>query len=882
MEPESPIEMKSSSSQSHPKWPLRLLERFCPQELYEMIEGDLLEEFEDNVIELGSAKARRRFIWHAIKFLHPYILRKRKSSRNPFMITSYLKFSLRNLAKKKVFTTINILGLSVGVAVCLVIGKYIFFESSYDRFHANGKNIYRVISSFYTGDIKDATDGYDLGPSLTANFPEIVSFARTHGNGSLVSFTWNGKEIKYHENQILFVDTSFFKIFSFKILKGNPSSTLSNSNSVVVAESVARKYFGDGNPIGRVLRLHDGWKEGLYEISAVIQDVPENSHLSFDFLLPMQALLQSGFYRDQHQRWDNFTTYVQLKEDHSVEDFNRKLPAFVDLYRGEDKGIDANAYLGLQNLYDIHYSPDLNNPGSRLMTLYVFGAIALFVLAIAWINYINLATARALERAREVGIKKAIGASRYQLITQFIVESLLVNFISVILATLIAMSLLPILNSFTGRNFELNLFEPTWLLVLAGLFVAGGLISGIYPAIVLSSFTTSEVIKGKIRDKNDGWSLRNTMVGIQFGCSLSLLVATFLIFRQVNFMQNQDKEFNTERTVIIRGPELSDAKDSEERMWSFKNELLQYPFVAKAATSFSIPGEGPGVSGGVRKLGTPAGDNRVGDVYWIDPYFMDLYDIKILSGKTWDPSIKTDFESVVINEEAVKVFDLGDNQSALNQKLILPHDTVEIMGVVKNHHWNSMKSPYSPMIFSAERISGGFMSVRLDGDIHEAMETIEAKYRSNFPDDDFHYYFLDDFYREQYHQEEVFGKLFTAFSIFAIMIGCLGLWGLATFSTLRRKKEISIRKTLGASVYSIVGLLVSQFLRPVLVAGIVVVPLASFAGRNWLEQFPYRISFSADLFLLPLAALLLVALITVLYQTLNVARSNPVDSLKGE
>jgi putative ABC transport system permease protein len=284
----------------------------------------------------------------------------------------------------------------------------------------------------------------------------------------------------------------------------------------------------------------------------------------------------------------------------------------------------------------------------------------------------------------------------------------------------------------------------------------------------------------------------------------------------------------------------------------------------------------------MRKLGEPVNKNRIGNIYWIDPYFIDLYGIRLLSGKTWDPKMETDLESVVVNEEALNVFELGDPESALHETMILPFDTVRVIGVVKNHHWSSMKNPYAPMIFKAEKVSGVSVSIQLDGDIHKSLEAIEARYKADFPDNEFSYYFLDDFYRAQYREEEVFGKLFTAFSILAIMIGCLGLWGLASFATMRRQKEISIRKTLGASVQSIVVLLVRQFLRPLFIAGVIVLPLAWIAGQNWLEKFPYRIPFSADLLFLPLCVLLLVALVTVSYQTLRVAHSNPVDSLKGE
>jgi putative ABC transport system permease protein len=798
------------------------------------------------------------------------------------MISYYLKIALRHLLKRKVFTAINIFGLATSVAVCLLIGKYIIFETSFDKFHTNSKKTYRVVSSFYTEDVKDEYDGYDLGPALATSFPEIKDFCRVHGNGSLISLEVGDKEFRHRERKMLYVDSSFLKMFSFKILKANGTTVWRNTNSVILTETIAKKYFGQQNPIGKVIQLHDGWTPGLYEISAIIQDVPGNSHFDFGILLPMQALLQTEFYRNDHQRWDNFHTYLLLMEGAEIESLNKKISHFIRSYGVNDKKIGANASLEFQNLRSIHYSPDLNNPGSHLVTIYLFASIAVFVLLIAWINYVNLSTARAVERAKEVGVKKAIGVSTKQLITQFFLESGLINLLSVLLAAGIAFELLPVLNSITARSFELNFSDPDWLFVLSGLFLVGTCVSGAYPAFVLSSFKPTEVIKGKVRSASSSWTLRNGLVGFQFACSLLLLVATVLIFRQVNFMQDHDKEFNTKQTIVVKGPELGEATDATERISSFRNELLQYPFVTKVATSFSVPGEDPSVSTGIRKLGQPVNENRIGNVYWIDPYFIDLYGIQVLSGKTWDPEMKTDLESVVVNEEAVKIFKLGDNMSALGEAMILPFDTVRIIGVVKNHHWNSMKKPYTPMIFKAEKISGASVSIQLNGNVRKSLETIEKKYKSAFPDNEFSYYFLDDFYKTLYHEEEVFRKLFTAFAILAVMIGCLGLWGLATFSTMHRQKEISIRKILGASAYSIAMLLVRQFLHPLFISGVFVLPLSWIAGQKWLEKFPYRIPFSVDLLLLPFSILLLVALVTVSYQTLKAARSNHVASLKGE
>jgi putative ABC transport system permease protein len=507
--------------------------------------------------------------------------------------------------------------------------------------------------------------------------------------------------------------------------------------------------------------------------------------------------------------------------------------------------------------------------------------VAIFILVIAWINYVNLATARAMERAREVGVKKALGVSRTQLISQFIFESILVNFLSVVLAIALAWLALPLLNSIVGRSFTFDFTEPQlWLLLLA-LFLIGSLASGFYPAFVLSSFKTTEVIKGKMVKSTSGLSLRNGLVSFQFAASLLLIVGTLVVYRQVKFMQGQEKSFTTEQILIMKGPEVAKREGLDKRMKAFKNELSQIAAIHKVATSFNVPAHEPSMSSGVRKFGNPVEENRIGDSYWVDPDFMQLYQIPLLTGKFWDVRVSSEMKKLIINEEAVKVFQLGTNAEALNEKIILLGDTFSILGVVKNHYWNSPKRAHAPMIFRAEEVSGSNISIQLNGNIPQAIDQIKQRYSVSFPGELFSFYFLDDSYNKQYESEQQFGKLFISFSVLAVLIGCLGLWGLASFTTLHRLKEISIRKVLGASVNSILLLLTRQFLKPLLFSCLIAFPLVWLAISKWLEHFPYRIRMSVDLFLVPLIILVGIAMLTISVQTLRAATSNPVDSLKN-
>lgn len=799
------------------------------------------------------------------------------------MLQNYFKIALRNLLKRRVHSLITISGLAVGMAACLVISKYVEFETSYESFNINANNIYRAVSSFYTDGKTESYSGYDLGPSLSDDFPEIKRFTRIHGNGSIVSIGDGQSQQKFQEHNMLIVDSTFFDVFTFRILKGNSHTPLANPNSVVITESTAVKYFGASvDPIGKTILLADGWIPGLYEISAVIQDAPANSHLTFDLLLPMRPLLQTEFYRHNNSRWDNFHTYLELDPSANISALNKKIPAFIKKYKGNDENIKASSSFQFQPLMDIHYSPDLEDHGSRWKMIYFFSVLAVFILLIALINYINLSTARAMERAREVGVKKALGVFRRQLIAQFIFESALVNLIGIFFALVLSWLTLPLLNELIGQSLSFDFSDPRILGIILVLFLLGSLGAGAYPALQLSSYKTSEVIKGKVIGQTSGLSLRNSLVTFQFSTSLFLIIATFVVYKQVQFMKDQNKSIDTDHVMIVKGPELSDQKGIKERVVSFKNDIKRFSFVEKICTSFSLPGEGPSISTGMNRQGTTSEQKRVGNIYWVDPDFMDLYDIQILEGKTWDPNITSDMESIVINEEAVKTFQLGTNNNALNERIETPLGTFAIIGIVKNHHWNSLKQPFAPMIFEAEKISSTSISIKLKGDIQKNIEQIKSVYESSFPDDTFSYYFIDDSFNSQYNEEVRVGKLFSTFSLLAVIIGCLGLWGLASFATLHRLKEISIRKVLGATVGSIAMLLTRQFLRPILFSGFIAFPLIWVAINSWMEQFPYRMQLSVDLFILPLIVLLAIALFTISFQTLSAATANPVKSLRSE
>ncbi|MDQ2656218.1 MAG: ABC transporter permease [Bacteroidota bacterium] len=811
------------------------------------------------------------------------------------MFKSHLVLAIRNLLKRKLYSFINIFGLAIGVAVCLVILKFVDFELSYDSFHKNAENIYRTTTAYYqNGELRgtNVISGYAQGTSLKDEFPEVKNYIRTHPmyGGAVITYTpSSGNPVAFHEEKIQYVDSTFLDVFTYKAIEGNMNTALDRPNSIVLTRSAAIKYFGKNeDPIGKLMKLAGGWSDGEYEVTAVLENVPGNSHFYFEFLFPIHNLLKGGQYQqDDGWGWNNFYTYIELYPNTDARALEAKLPAFVEKYRGKDLAeSNGRAVFGLQPIRDIHLSPGLDYDTSAttsINSIYFYILISIFILAIAWVNYINLSTARAMERAREVGIKKSIGALKGQLVSQFIFESVLVNFLGVVLALLFAMVLLPVLADIVGKDLSFDFADYRLWLILFALFITGSFISGLYPAFVLSSFKITTVLKGVGEKVQGGFSLRKALVVFQFASSLILIAGTFAIYRQIVFMRGQDKGLTMEQMLVVSGPSILERETARERLITLKNEIKQIPGVAKVATSAAIPGGGHNWGTGMRKDGDALNEDKNGRIVWIDPDFIDTYGITVLSGRNFNPAIASDMNSVLVNEAAVKTFGLGDPEKALTERMILGGDTTAIVGVLKNFHWASLKSEHEPWLFKADTISGRHYSILLSGnDIPGVIKKIESKYDEAFPGNPFDYFFLDDFFNSQYKAEQQFASIFGLFAILAIVIACLGLWGLAAFTTTQKLKEIGIRKVLGASVYSIISLLSWQFFKLVFVATVIAIPLTWYGIDTWLRTFAFRIGLEWDLFVVPVVILAIIALGTVSTQIFRGANTNPARILRTE
>lgn len=807
------------------------------------------------------------------------------------MIRNYLTLTVRNLLKQKVYSFINISGLAVGIAVCLVIWKYVDFELSFDRYHKNADNIYRTTFTEYGKNWQDdwfAEFGYGLGPALIGEIPEIKNFVRIHplyGDAALISYQdESGERTIFREKNILFADSSFFDIFSYDFISGDPSNALDKPSSIVITKAVANRYFSEQvDPIGKALHVRtNDWGNGDYIVTAVIREVPQNSHLQFDMLFSMHNLLQTEYYRDTETAWGatNFTTYVEMSSGTDISSLEGKTKRFMDVHTGTDP---LGVKLSYQPITKINLSPDLNNANGHLNILYFFILISIFILSIAWVNYINLSTARATERAKEVGVRKALGVSKSQLVKQFLFEALLVNFVSVLIAFWLAILLLPMVSSIVDKNISFDFSRSALWILLFGLFIIGTFVSGAYPAFVLSSFKTTDVIKGTAKTAS-GFLLRKALVVFQFTASLVLLTGTFIIYRQVDFMLNHDKGLTMDQMLIVNGPQNIGEEGISQRMISFKNELSKIAAIKNVTSSGAIPGGGFSFTTGMEKAGM---ENKkdIGvavHVVLVDIDFIRTYGMQIVSGEPWRRDSPTVMNSVFINEVAVERFGLGDVEQALNEKLIIDGETFQIQGIIKNFHWGSLRSGYVPMLFRPQEINSSLVSIQLQSDIHESVRQVERIYKQFFPEDPFDYYFLDEFFNSQYKTEKQFGRIFTIFSVLAIFIACLGLWGLASFTTVQRIKEIGIRKVLGATVGNIISLLSLQFLKLFLISSLFSLPVIWYAGNAWVSNFAFRINVTADLFFVPLFSLLVVALGTVSFQIFRGANANPARILRAE
>ncbi len=806
------------------------------------------------------------------------------------MLKNLIKVAFRNIWKKKLFSLINIIGLSVGIACFFLIILNVRHEFSYDKFQKYGDRIYRVaLERIYPDNvIFYAVIPYSIGDAMVSDFPEIERMTRVLANRNPIMLRYQDKS--YEERKILFVEPNFFEMFSVSLIKGTPETIFATPNSMVMTKDTAIKYFGDEDPVGKYITT----PQGPALVSGICENIPKNSHMEFDFLVSLNLL---GFQNRPNYISFSVHTYVMLKEGVSPGDVEAKMPALVERYAAgpiqAQTGLSFKEYVAAGNGYhyffqplrDIHLHSNLEfeiKPNGNITYVYVLIAIAAFLIVIACINFMNLATARSTARAREVGIRKIVGSTKGSLIRQFLFESLVMSLISVVAAFFLVQFLLPVFNQLSRKQMEIHyLKDPFSIALLLGLGVVVGLMAGIYPAMVLSSFRPVTVLKGRFTTSRKGIRMRNALVIFQFALSIICIAMTLIVYRQMDFMQKKDLGFDKENTVVVER-----AVTLQNQGEALKQELRRLPGVVNAAGSNTIVSGGSyyGImfqAEGDPEVKTTRGMN-------IDQDFIDTMGLKITQGRGFSREFNEE-RNVIINESTIKEFG-WNNPVGMKIKYLgtegEPTGEYTIIGVVKDFHYNSLHSPINSFVLlsypSDQRIFGSLQIKIRPENTGETLASIEQKWKEFNPQEPLGYFFLDDKLDEMYGNEKTSGQIFSIFSLLAIVIACIGLFGLSSYMAEMRTKEIGIRKVLGSTSPKIVLLLSKDFARLVLLAFIVAVPAAYFAMSRWLQNFAYRAGIQVWIFLLAGMAAVLIAQLTISFQALKAANTDPADALRFE
>ena len=821
------------------------------------------------------------------------------------MIKNYFKTAWRNLWKNKTFSLINIAGLAIGMAACLLILQYVSFKLSFDQFNKNAADLYRVYNDRYQNGklIQHGTITYSaIGKAMQDDYPEVINHARVEPFGTVIIIN---NEKKIGEQEVLAVDNSFLTMFTYPLIAGDVNSALKDPYTLILSQRSAEKIFDvkDGNfskVVGRSVLM--GTDSIPYKVTGVCKNVPENSHLQFD-ILAAYSTLYAGNNSNPYKEADydftdsDFWHYIQLKHGTDYKKLQAKFPAFSQRHFQGTKvsGTDEKFYL--QPLSKAHLYSDfeyeIGRTGSAT-TVWGLLIIAALIIVIAWVNYINLATAKSMERAKEVGVRKVSGATKQQLIRQFLSESFMINVIALVLALLMVTLVRRGFNNMIKYDLSLSYLFQKGLsgynitIALIALIITGILVSGFYPAFVLSSFKPILVLKGKYTTSTKGIILRKALVVGQFAITVALIIGSFVVYRQIRFVNAQDLGMNISQMLIIRPPELTNWDSTFiNRENTFTEELKKIPHVQGAATSWNLPGGETGRSFNVRRVDQDSTVRFTMRHSGISVGYLGLYKIKLLAGRDYT---YTDFNpnfgnlhNIILNESAIKLLGFKSPQDAIGKTIIRWVKKWEIIGVINDYHQKSLRYPVEPTMLFPAYSTNSPISVKVQPkDLPSTISQIKKKYDAFFPGNLFDYSFLDDRFNAQYANDRLFGKVFAIFSGFAIFIACLGLLGLSLFATAQRTKEIGVRKVLGASVTNIVALLSKDFIKLVVIAFLIASPVAWYIMHNWLQDFAYRINISWWIFFGAGLLAVLIALFTISFQAIRAAIANPVKSLRTE
>lgn len=821
------------------------------------------------------------------------------------MIRNLFLTAFRSLKKNKFFSFLNIAGLAIGMTVFLLIAQYVRFEQSYENFIPDLEHLYRVSLTSYVNNelVMSSAENYPgAGPALSHELPEVVGNARLYNMGYKNNVIITNEDaqpdpIALKQRRFLYADSSFLPLIGYPMVSGDPRTALAQPFTAVVSEQYARLYFGKEDPIGKMLRLQDDdFNNELVKVTGVFKDLPANTHLKFDVLFSYRTLF-SRFDRapvryDQSWQRKDMYTFIKVRPGTDPARLEEKFAGIVEKYSPGLKERNQRDILFLQPVKDIHLTSNLaeefeaNGDGRIVRFLAMIG---IFVMVIAWINYINLSTAKAMERAKEVGVRKVMGAFKAQLIRQFLVEAAFINLLAVLVAVVLVALALPYFNTLSGSHFTLiDLISPWFLLAVLSLWIIGTLLSGFYPALVLSSFRPVTVLKGKLKNSLRGIMLRKTLVVLQFMASVALIAGTLIVYRQLNYMMQQDLGMNIDQVLVVERPGIAprDRKAFNSAVDVFRNEVKKHPAVEGFSTSVTVPGKQREYKVSIKRYGASDDDQVAIRFNSMDYDFIDVFRMKLIAGRRFSEAFPKDQDtSAIITESAARLLGFKKPEDAIGQTLAI--DAFQyypiVVGVVNDYHQVSLKKSLDPTLFYCTNYGGEYYSARIStSDLQGTVAHMREAWEKAFPGNPFEYFFLDDFFNRQYENEKKFGALFTTFAALAMIVGCLGLFGLSAYTATQRTKEIGIRKALGSTDQGIFVLLSKEYVKLVLLSIVLAVPLVWFFMSNWIESFPYRTTISPFIFATAGLTVLLVSLLTVSYQTVRAARTNPVESLRYE
>ena len=878
-----------------PAWANRFLRSFCKSHLLEEIEGDLFEFYERTHKARGRWTAAFFYWYHVLHFLRPFALKSFNTNSNKrTMLRFNLIIAFRNLNKYRFYSMLNISGLAIGLATCIFITLFVLDELSYDKFHPDHERIYRVASDlkFNDNEFNFPVSPAPMAEAFPKDFPEIEKAGKMRRYGTALI---KKGDVYYKQNEVYYATQGLLDVFRFPVVYGTLENAISQPNTIVLSHSAARKVFGETDPVGETVQLDD-WL--TVKVAAVYQDLPRNSHFH-----PQVLISSIEHDRQDNGVWlsNNYYTYFKLNENNDEAGLEEKFETVYERYFGPQLqdmvGVSyddliaggSRVHYYLQPVGDIHLKSNLAieiEANGSMDYVYIFGAIAAFILIIACINFMNLSTARAAVRAKEVGMRKVLGSVRGQLIGQFLTESVLFSFLAGLIALALVVALLPYFNNFTGKQVGYLLWDnlAVWgYLLLAILLI--GVMAGLYPAFYLSRYQPTQVLKGShLAGQKASW-FRNILVVFQFATSLFLIVGSFTVYNQLKYTQTRDLGFDKERVVV-----LSNVANLQGKAQVLKQELMKNPAIRQASITYFYPlSDSRADSPFMPKEGGTLESSVSCQTWSVDFDYVKTFDMKIVQGRDFDRNMPSDSTGILINETAARRFGL-ENPVGQQIKIVGEGEfSIEgrqewtILGVVKDFHFESLRNGVVPVLLYISKNSADYMALKVQSpNLSQTMAEVEEAWKQISPNIPFEYHFLDQSFEAKYRAESQLGAVFTIFSGLAVFIGCLGLFGLSAYTAERRKKELGIRKVLGASVFGLVKLLFSEFSVLLLVAIAVAVPLAWLAMEAWLNDFAYRMQLGAGSFILASLMVVLIGLLTVSIQSLKAAKSNPVNNLKYE